>query len=134
MRKRKILYGVLLLVVWLAAPLFLTEPGVSANPLRRTIFALPADGDVSAVLVDDGRQADLEQPAEVLNGLKYWFYILNPDVLIPKGGWDRGVRVRVEKEGSVNVCTDNYINVGYLIFYGNMKNLTAQFDAHWPEG
>ena len=87
MRKRKILYCVLLLVlvVWLAAPLFLDKPGVSVNPLRRTIFALPADGDISAVLVDDGRTAELNRPEEVLNGLKYWFYILNPDVLFPMG-------------------------------------------------
>ena len=135
--------GLALLVVYLLVPMFLSNPGVEYGLFSRRIFSLSPEDDI-AIMLDctpaEGWCAELtgtdrEAAVDVLNGMRCWYYYLDPALIIPLGsGWERCFRLQDGDQSERYKLWEDHIRIGWLIFRVNTDPLMDLFDTVRPDG
>ena len=129
------------LVIYLAAPVFLRGPGIGVDPLRRSIFTIDSE-DLTVVL--DARPvagwtveltgADREEAVAVLENLRYRYYYPDPAVVIASGaGWEQAICLQAGEHRARYQIGEDSIQVGFLIFRVDDGELAALFERRKPE-
>ena len=130
-----------ILVAYLAAPVFLRGPGIGVDPLHRTIFTIRSE-DVAVVL--DARPvagwsveltgADREEAVAVLENLRYRYYYPDPAAVLASGsGWEQAICLQAGEHRARYQIGEDSIQVGFLIFRVDDRELAALFERHKPE-
>ena len=77
---------------------------------------------------------DRSEVIAVLNRMRYWYYYLDPAVIIPGGsGWEQSVWLRTGDRGERYKLWEGHIQIGPLIFRVDTGELMELFEAQRPE-
>jgi len=142
-RKPIFWFLLVLIILILSFPAFLSHVGGRCNPLTRTIFSIDPEDEITVILdcspregwsvelTDENRDAAIA----VLNNLHYWCYYPDPSLFLSAGaGWEQAVLLKCnDKTGQRYHFWNNHLKVGPFIFFINTDELFELFETYQPD-